>query len=106
VRLHEGIDGKTTGILELLKRMEHSELTVHGFRSTFRDRAAERTNFPTEIAEAALTHISADKVEPPICAAPSSRNARLMNEWAKFCSEPRRMAAAVSINGDSVAAVN
>jgi len=35
---------------ELLKRMEYDTITVHGFRSTFRDWAAERTNFPNEVA--------------------------------------------------------
>src|SRR6185503_4722981 len=38
-------------------------LTVHGFRSTFRDWAAESTNFPREIAEAALAHVLRDKTE-------------------------------------------
>ena len=43
-------------LLMLLRRMEHGDVTAHGFRSTFRDWAAERTTFPREVAEAALAH--------------------------------------------------
>ena len=50
-------------MLKLLERMKRDDLTVHGFRSTFRDWAAERTDFPGEVAEAALAHIVGDKVE-------------------------------------------
>jgi integrase len=58
--------GKTLShmaMLGVLKRMERSDLTVHGFRSAFRDWAAEETNFPREVAEAALAHTMADKTE-------------------------------------------
>jgi len=47
----------------VLRRMDRAELTVHGFRSTFRDWAAEETTAPREVAEAALAHTLADKVE-------------------------------------------
>ena len=50
-------------LLMLLRRMNLKQLTVHGFRSTFRDWAAERTNFPGEVAEMALAHAISDKVE-------------------------------------------
>jgi integrase len=50
-------------LLMLLRRMGHNKLTAHGFRSTFRDWAAERTNFQREVAEAALGHVLGDKVE-------------------------------------------
>jgi hypothetical protein len=43
--------------LMLLRRMKRDDLTAHGFRSTFRDWAAERTNFPSEVAEMALAHM-------------------------------------------------
>src|SRR5207253_1367740 len=43
-------------MLELLKRMGRDDLTVHGFRSSFRDWAAETTNYPRELAEMALAH--------------------------------------------------
>jgi integrase len=44
-------------MLMMLRRMDRRDLTAHGFRSTFRDWAAERTNFPREVAEAALAHV-------------------------------------------------
>jgi integrase len=62
-------DGRSGGplsnmaLLMLVRRMKHGKLTAHGFRSTFRDWAAERTNFQAEVAEAALGHVVGDKVE-------------------------------------------
>ena len=47
----------------LLRRMGKSEVTTHGFRSSFRDRCGERTSFPRELAEAALAHVVGDKAE-------------------------------------------
>ena len=47
----------------LLRRMGRADITAHGFRSTFRDWAAERTNFPREVAEMALAHAIPDAVE-------------------------------------------
>lgn len=47
----------------LLRRMSRGDLTAHGFRSSFGDWAAERTNFPAEVAEMALAHTVSDKVE-------------------------------------------
>ena len=49
--------------LMLLRRMSRGDLTVHGFRSSFRDWAAERTSFPSEVAEMALAHVVGNKVE-------------------------------------------
>ncbi len=59
--------------LMLLRRMGLGELTAHGFRSTFRgDWAAERTNFPRDVAEMALAHAIDSKVEAAYrcCSAP------------------------------------
>ena len=47
----------------LLRRMEYDNITVHGFRSTFRDWAGETTSFPREVIEAALAHGIKDKAE-------------------------------------------
>jgi integrase len=44
-------------------RQDNRDVVPHGFRSTFRDWAAERTNFPREVAEAALAHIAGDETE-------------------------------------------
>jgi hypothetical protein len=50
-------------LLTLLRRMQRGELTVHGFRSTFRDCCAEATNYPREVAEATLARTLGDKTE-------------------------------------------
>lgn len=52
-----------TSMLELLKQVQRLDVTVHGFRSTFRDWAAETTNFPSDVVEMALAHAVSDKVE-------------------------------------------
>jgi integrase len=55
-------------LLALLKRMNRSDVTVHGFRSAFRDWVSEATNFPNDAAELALAHKVADKVEARLSA--------------------------------------
>jgi integrase len=63
--------------------------TVHGFRSTFRDWCAETTNYPRELAEAALAHALRDKVEAAYQRGDLlEKRRRLMEEWAAFCSKP------------------
>ena len=47
----------------MLRRMQRDDITVHGFRSSFRDWAAEATDYPQEMAEMALAHIVGNKVE-------------------------------------------
>ena len=95
-----------TAMLELLRRM-NAERTVaglprytdpkqggrdvvpHGFRSTFRQWVAERTNFPGEVAEAVLAHIRGDRTERAYDRSdlfPKRR--RLMAAWAEFCGKP------------------
>ncbi len=72
-------------LLMLLRRMGHEKLTAHGFRSTFRDWAAERTNFQAEIAEAALGHVVGDKVEAAYRRGDFiEKRRRLMEAWGKF----------------------
>ena len=74
-------------MLELLKRIGRSDLTVHGFRSTFRDWAAECTRYPREVAEAALAHVLEDKVEAAYRRGDLFEKRRiLMADWAKYCS--------------------
>ena len=69
-----------------LRRMKRSHLTVHGFRSSFRDWAAERTNFPAEIVEMALAHAITNKVEAAYRRGDLfERRRRIMTDWAKFC---------------------
>jgi integrase len=73
-------------MLALLKRMGRSDLTAHGFRSTFRDWAAERTNYPREAAEMALAHAIGDKVEAAYRRGDLfEKRRRMMEDWAKHC---------------------
>jgi integrase len=73
-------------LLALLERMERSDLTAHGFRSTFRDWAAERTNYPRDVAEMALAHVIGDKVEAAYRRGDLfAKRRRLMEEWARYC---------------------
>jgi integrase len=76
-------------LLMLLRRMKHSDVTVHGFRSAFRDWAAERTNYPSEVAEMALAHAVGDKVEAAYRRGDLFEKRRaLADAWAKYCSAP------------------
>ncbi|MCJ2092212.1 integrase arm-type DNA-binding domain-containing protein [Methylobacterium sp. J-072] len=73
-------------MLELLKRMGRPDLTVHGFRSTFRDWAAETTHFPNEMVEMALAHIIDNKVEAAYRRGDLFQKRRdLMDAWAVYC---------------------
>lgn len=72
--------------LQLLKRMGRDDLTVHGFRSTFRDWAAERTNYPSEVAEMALAHAVGDKVEAAYRRGDLfEKRRKIMDAWADNC---------------------
>jgi integrase len=85
-------------MIMLLRRMGYGDLTVHGFRSTFRDWCAEATNYPREVAEAALAHILADKVEAAYRRSDLfEKRRRLMEDWARFCAQPARPAEVVPI---------
>jgi integrase len=76
-------------MLAVLKRMGRDDLTAHGFRSTFRDWAAERTNFPREVVEMALAHTIENKVEAAYRRGDLFRKRRqLMEAWARFCGNP------------------
>jgi integrase len=76
-------------MLMLLRRMKRPDLTVHGFRSTFRDWAAECTNFPSEVVEMALAHAIGDKVEAAYRRGDLfDKRRRLMDAWAEFCGKP------------------
>ncbi len=74
-------------LLLLLRRMERGDLTAHGFRSTFRTWAAERTNFAREIAEVALAHDVGDETERAYQRGDLlDKRRRMMTAWAAFCA--------------------
>jgi integrase len=82
--------------LMLLRRMKRHDLTAHGFRSTFRDWAAERTSFPSEVAEMALAHTVGDKVEAAYRRGDLFDKRRaLMEQWATVCAIPATRAKVV-----------
>lgn len=65
----------------------NAAIVPHGFRSTFRDWASERTSYPREVVEMALAHAIGDKVEAAYRRGDLfEKRRRLMNEWAKFCA--------------------
>ncbi len=67
----------------VLRRMERQDITVHGFRSTFRDWAGETTGFPREVIEAALAHGIKDKAEAAYARSDLFDKRRtLMEAWA------------------------
>jgi integrase len=84
-------------MLMLLRRMERPNITVHGFRSTFRDWCAEATGFPYEMAEIALAHTVGDKVEAAYRRGDMiEKRRRMMDDWAKFCAKSAGEAANVT----------
>jgi len=79
--------GETT-LRKVLKRMG-CRATVHGFRSAFRDWAAEQTNYPNHVVEQALAHAIANGVEAAYRRGDLFEKRRqLMQDWAEYCSKP------------------
>jgi integrase len=78
-----------SAMAEVLKRAGHSNVTVHGFRSSFRDWAAERTAYPNHVVEMALAHAIPAAVEAAYRRGDLlDKRRRLMEDWAKFCASP------------------
>ena len=70
-----------------LKRMQQDSITVHGFRSTFRDWAAEQTNYPNHVVEMALAHTIGNKVEAAYRRGDLfEKRRKLMAEWSRYCA--------------------
>jgi integrase len=81
----------------LLRRMAINGVTVHGFRSAFRDWVGNETHFPREIAEAALAHVIGDKAEQAYRRSDALEKRRaLMKAWAAHC-EPTDSAKVIPI---------
>lgn len=76
-------------MLMTLRRMERSDITVHGFRSTFRDWTAEETDTPRDVAAMALAHLIPSKVEAAYRRGDLFEKRRvLMDAWAIYCDSP------------------
>ena len=66
--------------------MGNAQVVPHGFRSTFRDWAAEKTGFPNEMVEMALAHAVGDKVEAAYRRGDLFAKRRaMMDAWADWC---------------------
>lgn len=90
---------ETNACFAVLRRMGRGDVTVHGFRSTFRDWCAERTNYPSEVAEMALAHTVANKVEAAYRRGDLiEKRRRMMDDWAAFCASPQRSIEVVEIS--------
>jgi len=75
----------------VLRRMGHGGITVHGFRSTFRDWAGETTGFPREVIELALAHGIKDKAEAAYARSDLfDKRRKLMNAWANTATTQNR----------------
>src|SRR5216683_7548081 len=87
-------------MLAVLKRIGRGDLTCHGFRSTFRDWAAESTNFPREVVEMALAHTIESKVEAAYRRGDLFQKRRqLMEAWARFCEIKGTAGKVITIGG-------
>jgi integrase len=72
--------------LMLLRRLKRDDITAHGFRSTFRDWAAERTDFPNDVVEMALAHTISNKVEAAYRRGDLfDKRRELAQAWSEFC---------------------
>lgn len=86
-----GIKGQVLSDMTLSAVMRRMEVDAvpHGFRSTFRDWASERTNFPRELAEMALAHTIESKVEAAYRRGDLlAKRMQMMQAWADFCETP------------------
>ncbi len=78
-----------TAMRKVLRRMRRGDLTVHGFRSAFRDWVGEATATPREVAEAALGHVVGSKTEAAYARGDLfDKRRRLMEDWATYCGRP------------------
>jgi integrase len=76
-------------MLKLLARMGYGHVTVHGFRSTFKDWCRDCTRFENYVSEAALAHTSGDKVEAAYARSDVlDKRRNLMEAWADYCAKP------------------
>ena len=83
---------------QLLKRMGYDDITAHGFRSTFRDWAGDKTEFGREEVEMALAHTVASKTEAAYRRGRALEKRRgLMSAWASYCAPATRPEVAESV---------
>lgn len=82
--------GKPLSDATLLKLIRENgfDVDIHGFRSSFRTWAQEKTNFPREVAEAALAHLSGDAVERAYARSDLfAKRRKMMDAWAAYVAQ-------------------
>jgi integrase len=86
--------------LMALRRLDRTDLTAHGFRSTFRDWSEEQDNAPRSIAEAALAHRVRDKVKAAYRRSDLfDRRRELMNRWSEFATQKQQLVTQLTVKG-------
>lgn len=81
----------------LLRRMGVADVSVHGFRSTFRDWIGQETEFPRELAELSLAHLVGNDVERAYSRGDAlDRRRKLMDAWSGFCGDEKAVATAAA----------
>ncbi|MGX9218956.1 tyrosine-type recombinase/integrase [Massilia varians] len=96
----EGVGLSDMSLTAVLRRMGRNEITVHGFRSTFRDWCAESVanSFPREVCEHALAHSLPDKVEAAYRRGDLlEKRVMLMEAWASYCGTTQTTTAIAAI---------
>jgi integrase len=79
-------------MLLLLRRMDRTEITVHGFRSTFRDWIADCTDYPDSLAEQALAHTIGSMTESAYRRRDMLERRRgMMDDWAEYCAGRKKV---------------
>jgi integrase len=74
----------------LMRRLGRADVTIHGFRSTFRDWAAERTSYPNHVVEMAPAHTIPSAVEASYRRGDLfEKRRKLMEAWAAYCAIAR-----------------
>jgi integrase len=80
----------STALTLVLRRMSRTDVTIHGFRSSFRDWAGNETNVAREVCEQALGHVTGDATEQAYRRSDAlEKRRKLMDAWAHYCEQPR-----------------
>lgn len=96
--LRDGHSLSNMAMLGLLERMGRGDITVHGFRSSFRDWAAEKTSYPNHVVEMALAHTIGSAVEAAYRRGHLLEKRRqLMLDWARYCDRGPARARSASL---------
>jgi len=100
-RVFAGLKEKSISDAALLKQLkqDHSKLTVHGFRSTFRDWCAEMTSYASGLAESALAHTIKDATQAAYERGDKfEKRRKLMDAWATYCIEEHKTGDVIPMN--------